>query len=79
MKSMDAHLNSQDYWRVRMGIGHPGDRDRVTGYVLGDFSKEEQKWLPDWLRAVSKNTPSLLEAKPEDYMTKVAADFPHAK
>jgi PTH1 family peptidyl-tRNA hydrolase len=79
LKSMDAHLNSQDYWRVRMGIGHPGDRDRVSGYVLGDFSKEEQKSLPDWLCAVSKHTPSLLEAKPEDFMTNVAADFPHAK
>lgn len=76
LKSMDQHLNSQDYWRVRLGIGHPGDKDRVTGHVLGDFSKEEQKWLPDWTRALAKNVPLLIGGKNEDYMTKVAADFP---
>lgn len=75
LKSMDAHLNSQDYWRVRMGIGHPGDRDRVSSYVLGDFAKAEQQWLPDWLRVVSKHTPLLLGSKGEDFMSKVAADF----
>lgn len=75
LKSADAHLNSQDYWRVRLGIGHPGDKDRVTGYVLGDFSKEEKKWLPDWLDVVAKHTPMLLEDKPEDFMTAVARDF----
>ncbi len=79
LKSMDQHLNSQDYWRVRLGIGHPGDKDRVTGHVLGDFSKEEQKWLPDWTRALAKNVPLLIGGKNEDYMTKVAADFPAPK
>lgn len=76
LKSMDACLNSQDYWRVRMGIGHPGDRERVTGHVLGDFSKAEREWLPDWLRACAKHVPLLMAGKHEDYMTKVAADFP---
>lgn len=79
LKSMDQHLNSQDYWRVRLGIGHPGDRDRVTGYVLGDFSKEEQAWLPDWVYALAKNVPLFIGGKQEDYMTKVAADFPPEK
>ena len=79
LKSMDAHLNSQDYWRVRLGIGHPGDKDRVTGHVLGDFSKEEKKWLPDWIEALSKNVPQFINGKHEDYMTKVAADFPAPK
>lgn len=81
LKSMDAHLGSQDYWRVRMGIGHPGDKDRVTGHVLGDFSKEEMKWVPDWVRAVSKNVSLLLteQGGGEDFMTKVAADFPAPK
>lgn len=79
LKSMDACLNSQDYWRVRLGIGHPGDKDRVTGHVLGNFSKEEQKWLPDWIRALAKQVPLLMGGKNEDYMTKVAADFPAPK
>lgn len=76
LKSMDSCLNSQDYWRARLGIGHPGDRERVTGHVLGDFSKEEQVWLADWIEALSKNVPLLLSGKHEDYMTKVAQDFP---
>ncbi len=75
LKSTDAHLSSQDYWRVRLGIGHPGDKERVTGHVLGDFSKAEQKWLPDWLGVIAKHTPSLVEGKPEDFMTSVARDF----
>lgn len=79
LKSMDACLNSQDYWRVRMGIGHPGDKDRVTGHVLGDFSKTEREWLPDWLKACAKHVPLLMDGKHEDYMTKVAADFPAPK
>lgn len=76
LKSMDSHLNSQDYWRVRLGIGHPGDRARVTGHVLGDFSKDERGVLPDWLAALSKNAPLLTAGRQDDYMTKVAADFP---
>ena len=79
LKSMDQHLNSQDYWRVRMGIGHPGDKDRVSGYVLGDFSSAEQKWLPYWVAACSKHVPLLMAGKHEEYMTKVAADFPAPK
>lgn len=79
LKSMDQHLNSQDYWRVRLGIGHPGDKDRVTGHVLGNFSKEEQKWLPDWIGALAKHVPLFIAGKQEYYMTKVAADFPAPK
>lgn len=75
LKSTDAHLNSQDYWRVRLGIGHPGDKDRVTGYVLGGFNKEEKKWLPAWLDVITKHTPLLLEDKQDDFMTNVARDF----
>lgn len=79
LKSMDQCLNSQEYWRIRMGIGHPGDRNRVTGYVLGDFSKEERAWLPDWIGACAKHVPVFLKGGQDDYMTKVAADFPPAK
>ena len=79
LKSMDQHLNSQDYWRVRLGIGHPGDRERVTGHVLGNFSKEERAWLPDWIKACANNVPLLIAGKNEDYMTKVAQDFPAPK
>lgn len=74
IKSLDAHLGRPDYWRVRLGIGHPGDKDRVTGYVLGDFSKTENKWLSGWLDIIVSNAPLLLNDKSNDFMTRVAEE-----
>jgi PTH1 family peptidyl-tRNA hydrolase len=72
LRSMDKHLGTPDYWRVRLGIGHPGDKARVTGYVLGDFSKTDQQWLLPCLDAVADNAALLAEGKPEDFMTRIA-------
>lgn len=72
LRSMDRMLGTQDYWRVRLGIGHPGHKDRVTGYVLGDFAKSDQDWLPDFLDAVAAEIGLLAEGKPEAFMTRVA-------
>ena len=72
LRSMDRMLGSPDYWRVRLGIGHPGDKDRVLGYVLGDFSKQDQAWLPELLDRVADAAPLLAEQKAEAFMTKVA-------
>ncbi|TCJ12384.1 aminoacyl-tRNA hydrolase [Parasulfuritortus cantonensis] len=41
LKDITAHLGSQDYWRLRIGIGHPGDRNEVVNYVLKPPRKEE--------------------------------------
>jgi PTH1 family peptidyl-tRNA hydrolase len=72
LRSMDRILGTQDYWRVRLGIGHPGQKERVLGHVLGDFVKEDRDWLLPVLDAVADAAPLLVEGKPEDYMTKVA-------
>jgi PTH1 family peptidyl-tRNA hydrolase len=72
LRSMDRQLGSPDYWRVRLGIGHPGVKDRVLGYVLGDFGKEDRDWLIPLLDAVADSAPLLAQGKPEDFMTKVA-------
>ena len=72
LRSMDRHLGSPDYWRVRLGIGHPGSKDRVLGYVLGDFGKDDRDWLVALLDAVADSAPLLAQDKPEDFMTKVA-------
>ena len=72
LRSMDRSLGSPEYWRVRMGIGHPGDKDRVTGWVLGDFSKDDRNWLVGLLDAVADSAALLAADKPEDFMTKVA-------
>ncbi len=72
LRSMDRHLGTPEYWRVRLGIGHPGDKARVTGHVLGDFAKVDQQWLADLLDAVADAAPLLAAGKPEDFMTRVA-------
>jgi PTH1 family peptidyl-tRNA hydrolase len=72
LRSMDRMLGSPDYWRVRLGIGHPGSKDRVLGYVLGDFAKDERDWLVALLDAVADAAGLLAQGKPADFMTQVA-------
>ena len=72
LRSIDRCLGAPDYWRVRLGIGHPQDKSRVTSHVLGNFTSNEEDWLIPMLEAVSKSVPLLVEGKPEDFMTKVA-------
>jgi PTH1 family peptidyl-tRNA hydrolase len=72
LRSMDRVLGTQEYWRVRLGIGHPGQKERVMGHVLGDFAKGDRDWLLPLLDAVADAAPLLVQGKPEDFMTKVA-------
>jgi PTH1 family peptidyl-tRNA hydrolase len=72
LRSMDRMLGSPEYWRVRLGIGHPGSKERVTGHVLGDFAKVDMDWLPDVLDAVADAAPLLAGGKAEEFMTRVA-------
>jgi peptidyl-tRNA hydrolase, PTH1 family len=72
LRSMDRMLGSPDYWRVRLGIGHPGDKARVMGHVLGDFGSADRDWLLPLLDAVADAAPLLAGGKPEDFMTRVA-------
>jgi PTH1 family peptidyl-tRNA hydrolase len=72
LRSMDRQLGSPDYWRVRLGIGHPGHKDRVTGHVLGDFAKVDAVWLTAMLDAVADSAVLLASGQPELFMTKVA-------
>lgn len=72
LRSMDRQLGSPDYWRVRLGIGHPGSKERVLGYVLGDFGKDDRDWLVALLDAVADAAPLLAGGQPADFMTRVA-------
>ena len=72
LRSMDRQLGAPDYWRVRLGIGHPGSKDRVMPYVLGDFSKDDVSWLVPLLDAVAEAAVLLAEGKAPDFMTRVA-------
>lgn len=72
LKSIEAHLGTPDYIRVRLGIGHPGDRDRVHDYVLGNFSKSDDVWLTPLLDALAEQSPLLVERRASDFMTRLA-------
>jgi len=75
IKSIDRHLPRKDYWRVRLGIGHPGDKNRVSGYVLSDFSKQEQKDLPFFIDTVVRYSDLMLAEDKCDFMTRVSEGF----
>lgn len=71
LKSIDSHLG-QNYRRVRMGIGHPGDKDMVSGYVLHDFAKADVDWLVPLLDAVAEAFPLMVAGDDAGFMNKVA-------
>ena len=59
LRSIHQHLGTDAYARVRLGIGHPGHKDAVAGYVLHDFAKADADWLDDLMRGVSDGAPAL--------------------
>ncbi len=71
IRSIDRYLGPE-YRRVRLGIGHPGHKDRVTGHVLGDFAKAEREPLAALLAAVADALPWLLEGDEPRFMSEVA-------
>ncbi|WP_338663719.1 aminoacyl-tRNA hydrolase [Pararoseomonas sp. SCSIO 73927] len=72
LRDMQRAFSSPDFWRVRLGIGHPGHKDRVHGHVLGNFAKVDAEWLDRLLDAVADACPLLAEDRPEEFMTKMA-------
>ena len=72
LRSMDRMLGTQDYWRIRLGIGHPGTKERVLGHVLSDFAKTDQAWLGSMLDEVADAAELLADGQPEAFMTRVA-------
>ncbi len=71
IRSIDAHAG-KDYWRIRLGVGHPGDKDLVHGYVLSDFTKAEAPRMATFCEAVAEHVPLLLEGDDGAFMSKVA-------
>jgi PTH1 family peptidyl-tRNA hydrolase len=72
LRDMQRALGTPDFGRVRLGIGHPGHKDRVTGHVLGNFAKVDAEWVDALLDAVADAAPLLAAGKAEDFMTRVA-------
>lgn len=72
LRSIHAHLGTDAYGRVRLGIGHPGHKDAVAGYVLNDFAKADQDWLDDLLRGLSDGAPHLAEGDATRFLNAIA-------
>jgi len=71
LRSITQHLDN-DYVRVRIGVGHPGSKDAVHHYVLGDFHKSEVSWLDPMLAAMAKAAGHLVKAEADKFMSEVA-------
>lgn len=71
IRSIDAHCGN-GFRRMRLGIGHPGHKDRVLHHVLGDFTKADRDWLEPLLEAVADNTISLAKGNDPEFMNKIA-------
>ncbi len=70
LRSLDQFID-KNYHRVRLGIGHPGDKSRVTGHVLGDFSKPDQTWLSPLIDAVGRAADKLVSRNGVDFMNEI--------
>ncbi len=71
LRSADQHIGP-DFRRVRIGIGHPGHKDRVTGYVLGNYAKAEIEDLTDLLGGIAAEAPWLAAGDDARFMSEVA-------
>ena len=71
LRSLHSHLGA-DYGRVRLGIGHPGHKDAVAGFVLRDFSKADQDWLAALLTGLSAGAAHLAVGDGAKFMNAVA-------
>ena len=71
VRSIDAHIGP-NFRRVRMGVGHPGDRGVVVNYVLRDFSKADWTWVDPLIDAVAEAMPLLVDGDDSGFMSRVA-------
>lgn len=68
-----------DFWRVRIGVGHPGHKDAVIGHVLKDFAKADRDWLETMLDAMAGAAPLLAGGDGNGFMNKVTVALQPAK
>jgi peptidyl-tRNA hydrolase, PTH1 family len=71
IRSIDAHIGN-GFKRVRIGVGHPGHKELVHGYVLHDFAKADLEWLEPLLDAIADAAGDVVLGRDADFMTKLA-------
>ncbi|MCW5697605.1 MAG: aminoacyl-tRNA hydrolase [Bauldia sp.] len=77
LRSLTAHLGP-DYRRVRIGIGHPGHKDRVSGYVLHDFAKADSAWIDPLIDSLATHATMLAEDKDAALASRLHLDVARA-
>jgi PTH1 family peptidyl-tRNA hydrolase len=70
LRSISSHVGN-DYRRVRIGVGHPGDKDLVHGYVLNDFAKSERPWVEALCGVIADNAALLAKGEDASFQNKV--------
>lgn len=78
VRSTAAHIGP-DFRRARIGVGHPGDKERVMGHVLSDFHKADRVWLDPLLRELADALPLLVAGEDEKYQAEVMRLAPAEK
>lgn len=71
LRSVHAHIG-EAYHRIRLGIGHPGDKDRVVAYVLSDFARADRGWVEDLMQGISDGAAALAAGDAPRFMNAVA-------
>ena len=71
IRSVESAIG-EDFWRVRLGVGHPGEKRLVEYYVLQNFDAEEMLWATPLVNAVAEAMPLLVAENASGFMTKVA-------
>ena len=71
LKDIIAHLGTKEFWRLRIGIGHPGERDQVVNFVLNAPRKEEQGLIEEAMQHAQEVAPLIIEGKLEAAMLKL--------
>jgi PTH1 family peptidyl-tRNA hydrolase len=70
LKSIEPHIG-KEFRRMRIGIGHPGAKELVNGYVLRDFAKADREWVDPLLAVIADNAALLVEANDATFMNRV--------
>ncbi len=71
LKDIIAHLGSKEFWRLRIGVGHPGDKAEVVHFVLNTPRKEEQVLIDEAVQRAQDVAPLIIEGKLEAAMLKL--------
>ena len=71
LRDIDARIG-KDYHRIRIGVGHPGDKDQVSGYVLGKFAKAETADVEQILTGIAKESALLTKGENDLFMTRLS-------